>query len=132
MEWQVDECNADKGARISPYWNGDPFPNFAIELLNLLPVGSPNSAALQCYKDSLKLTTYTDQYYTMLAPRAKDPVAICSDKYPQKTQTAAAQAQAHTNSITGGSPSSKTTNDPLLQQASAWPTSLLGPTPTNK
>lgn len=126
MEWQVDLCGSDKGARISPYWNGAPFPNFAIELLTLIPMGSPSAADLQSYKESLKITTYTDQYFTMLPPGAKDPVAICSDKYPSSSQDAAAKAHAQTAAINAsdGKPTNSA-NGQLIQQASAWPTGLL-------
>lgn len=115
MEWAIDNCGTDGGARISPYWNGAPFPNFQIDLLNLLPVGSPDQSALQCYRNSLSITTYDDGYFTMLPKGASDPVAVCSDKYPQSTANSAARVQAQPTA---------TQSDPLLQQASLWPTSL--------
>ena len=62
-EWTVDLCAASKSAQIVPYWNGSPFPNFARELVNLLPVSSPDATTLQCYKDSIYIMKYSDQYY---------------------------------------------------------------------
>lgn len=112
MEWAVDSCATDRSARIVPYWNDAPFPNFAVDLLNLLPVGSPSRDQLSCYENSLSITHYDDSYFTMLAPGAADPVDVCSVKYPSSS-TAAAQAQAQ------GQP-----NDRLLQQAASWPTHL--------
>ena len=123
MEWSVDECGTDGGARVSPYWNGSPFPNFQIDLLNLLPVASPDLTALQCYRNGLSVTTYDDGYFTMLPRGASDPVAVCSDKYPQSTANAAARVQARPTA---------TQSDPLLKSASQWPTALMrsSPAPT--
>lgn len=120
MEWTVDLCAANRSARIVPYWNGSPFPNFALEFLNLLPVGSPDANALQCYKDSIPMTKYSDQYYTVLASGASHPVDVCFDKDPQSTTRAAAQTQAR---------SQPTQTDALLSKVSAWPMQLMSGSP---
>lgn len=115
MEWSIDTCASDGSARIAPYWNGSPFPNFAVDLLELLPIGSPSQDQLTCYENSLSIARYNDNYFTMLAVNAQDPVTICSDKYPSSSTNAAARAEA-----TGQG----TTTDVLLAKASLWPTAL--------
>ncbi|CBQ73012.1 hypothetical protein sr13676 [Sporisorium reilianum SRZ2] len=116
MEWAIDTCANDGSARISPYWNGSPFPNFAVDLLQLIPIGSPSQDQLTCYENSLSITRYTDNYFTMLAANAQDPVAICSDKYPSSS-TNAAVAKARVTAQ--GTP-----DDSLLARASLWPIAL--------
>ena len=55
MEWAIDTCASDVSARITPYWNGSPFPNFAVDLLKRLPIGTPSQDQLTCYENSLKI-----------------------------------------------------------------------------
>lgn len=127
MEWVIDECGSDGGARISPYWNGSPFPNFAIDLLNLLPVGSPDESALRCYENSISVKHYDDNYFTLLPAGASDPAKICSTAYPQSSSQARQAAQPH-----GQASAKPTSTDSLLQQASAWPTRLMRAAPARK
>lgn len=115
MEWAIDTCASDGSARITPYWNGSPFPNFAVDLLKLLTIGSPSQDQLTCYENSLKIARYNDNYFTMLPANAQDPVAICSDKYPSSSTNAADRAEA---TVQG------TSTDVLLAKASLWPTAL--------